>query len=134
MSPTNLEVVRDHYAATNERDFARAMAYYDLDVELVVPPAYLDAGSHKGRDAVGAWFGDWIGTFDHLARFDVKEMTELDGGAVLVMADYHGRGRLSGAEVHGTVLWLYRFRGEKIARVEGYESRDAALEAAVARA
>lgn len=95
MSQTNLEVVRDQYAATNERDF-----------------------------------GDWISTFDQLPRFDVKEMSELEDGAVLVMVDYNARGRLSGAEVRGNVLWLYRVRGEKITHVEGYESRDAALKAA----
>jgi ketosteroid isomerase-like protein len=32
MSQENLGVVEEHYAATNERDFARAMAHYDIDV------------------------------------------------------------------------------------------------------
>jgi ketosteroid isomerase-like protein len=123
-------VVRDQYAATNERDFTRAMAHYDVDVELVVPPGFLEPGEFKGRDAVGSWFGGWFSSFDRDGRFDVKEMTELDGGAVLLVADYHARGRVSGAEVRGTVVWLYGFRQGKIARVEGYASRDEALEAA----
>jgi ketosteroid isomerase-like protein len=126
----NLEAVRDHYAATNERDFTRAMAHYDVDVELVVPPGFLEPGEFKGRHAVGSWFGDWFSSFDRNSRFDVTEITELDGGAVLLVADYHARGRTSGAEVRGTVIWLYRFRRGKIARVEGYASRDEALKAA----
>jgi ketosteroid isomerase-like protein len=129
MSQENLGVIRDHYAATNERDFTRAMAYYDVDVELVVPPGYLEPGEYNGRHAVGAWFGDWFSSFDRDARFDVTEMTELDDGAVLLVANHHARGRISGAEVHGTVVWLYHFRRGKIARVEGYVSRAAALEA-----
>jgi ketosteroid isomerase-like protein len=129
MSQENLDVVRDQYAATNERDFTRAMAHFDVDVELVAPPGYLEPGEYKGRDAVGAWFGDWFSSFDRDARFDVKEMTELDGGAVLLVADHHARGRTSGAEVHGTVVWLYGFRRGKIARVEGYATRVEALEA-----
>jgi hypothetical protein len=40
MAHENVAVIRDHYAATNERDFARAMAHYDVDVELLAPPAY----------------------------------------------------------------------------------------------
>jgi ketosteroid isomerase-like protein len=127
MSQENLGVVEDQYAATNERDFARAMAHYDIDVELIVPRGFLEPGDYKGRDAVGAWFGDWFSSFDRDGRFDVKEMTELDGGAVLLVADYHARGRSSGIEVHGTVVWLYAFRQGKIARVEGYASRADAL-------
>ena len=32
MSQENVEIVRDHYAATNERDFTRAMSHYAEDV------------------------------------------------------------------------------------------------------
>ena len=130
MAHEHLAVIRDHYAATNERDFTRAMAHYDVDVELLAPPAYLESGEFKGRDAVGAWFADWFSSFDRDAHFDVKEMTELDDGAVLLVADYHARGRRSGVGLHHTVVWLYRFSRGKIARVEGYASRDEALEAA----
>jgi ketosteroid isomerase-like protein len=130
VSQENLGVVEDQYAATNERDFARAMEHFDIEVELVVPPGFLDPGEYKGRDAVGAWFGDWFSSFDRNGRFDVKELTELDGGAVLLVADFHARGRSSGIEVHGTVVWLYGLRRGKIARVEGYASRVEALEAA----
>ena len=49
MSRQNVEVVRDQFAATNERDFARAMSYYAEDVELVVDPeAFLEAGVVQG--------------------------------------------------------------------------------------
>jgi ketosteroid isomerase-like protein len=129
MSQENIGVVRDQYAATNERDFARAMAHYDADVELVVSPGYIDPGEYKGRDAVGAWFGDWFTSFDRDARFDVNEMTELDDSTVLLVADHHARGRSSGVEVHGTVVWLYSFRRGKIARVEAYATRGEALKA-----
>jgi ketosteroid isomerase-like protein len=129
MSHENLAVIRDQYAATNERDWARAMAHYDVDVELVVPEGFLEPGGYKGRDAVGAWFGDWFSSFDRDGRFDVTETRELDGGAVLLVAEYHARGRISGVEVHGSVVWLYGFRRGRIARVEGYASRDEALKA-----
>jgi ketosteroid isomerase-like protein len=130
MSQANIEVVRDQYAATNERDFARAMAHYDVDVELLVPPGYLQPGEFRGREAVGAWFGDWFSSFDLDARFEVKEITELEDGAVLLVADHRARGRISGAEVQTTVIWLYGLRRGRIARVAGYASRDEALSAA----
>ena len=35
MSEDNVDVVRDHFAATNERNFRRAMSHYTENVELV---------------------------------------------------------------------------------------------------
>jgi ketosteroid isomerase-like protein len=125
----NIEVIRDQYTATNERDFDRAMSHYDDEVELIVHLPDIRAGRFKGRDATGRWFGDWLSSFDRDARFDVREVTELEDGSVLLVADHHARGRASGAEVHGTVVWLYRLRNRKIIRVDGYPSRDEALEA-----
>ncbi len=132
MSQENLGVVRDQYAATNERDFERVMSHYADDVELVVPrdSGYLQTGTFRGRDAVGSWFGDWLSSFQRDARFDIEELTELGNGAILVLAAHHARGRASGVEVHGTVVWLYHLSQGKIARVEGFKSRDAALKAA----
>jgi ketosteroid isomerase-like protein len=125
----NVEVVRDHYAATNERDFARAMSQYAEDVELVVPPsAYVHAGTFRGRDAVGRWFGDWFATFDKDARFQIRDLIDVDESSVLLVATHRARGRVSGVPTEGTVTWLYRLRDGKIACVEGFESRAEALE------
>jgi ketosteroid isomerase-like protein len=130
MSERNVDVIRDQYEAVNDRDFERAMSHYADDVELVVPRGvYLASGTFHGRDAVGRWFGDWFETFDRDARFDVREITELKDGSILLVADHHARGRVSGAEVHGTIVWVYRLRNEKIVGVEGYATRDDALEA-----
>jgi ketosteroid isomerase-like protein len=130
MSQENVEIVLDHYAATNERDFERVMSQYADDVELVAREPWIHAGRFKGREAVGRWFGDWLSTFDRNARFDVKEARELPTGAVLVVADHRARGRASGVEVHGTLVWVYRLREGMITRVEGFPSREEALEAA----
>ena len=130
MSEENVEVVRDQFAATNERDFRRAMTYYADDVELVVhPDAFLDRGVFQGRDAVGQWFADWFLTFEPGYHLEIEEARDL-GDLVLLSARHHGRGRTSGAEVHGQTGYLYTLRAGKIVRVELYPSRTEALEAA----
>jgi ketosteroid isomerase-like protein len=130
MSQENVEVVRDQFAATNERDFTRAMSHYADDVELIVrPDAFLEAGTFKGREAVGEWFGDWFRTFQPGYHFDLEEARDL-GDTVLLVASHHGHGRTSGAEVHGKTAYLFRLRGGKVVRAELYPSRDDALEAA----
>ncbi len=130
MSQQNVEVVCDQFAATNERDFPRAMSHYAEDVELVVDrEAFLEGGTYKGRQAVGQWFADWFTTFEPGYRFDVEEARDL-GDVVFLVAAHHGRGRSSGAEVHGQTGYLYRLRDGKIVRVELYSSHADALEAA----
>jgi ketosteroid isomerase-like protein len=133
MSQPDLDIVLDHFAATNERDFPRAMSYYAAEVELVVhPDAYLEAGTYSGRDAVGEYFGNWFRTFEPGYRFDITEARDL-GGVVLLVATHHGHGRASGVEVHGETAYLYTVRDGQIVRAELYRDRAAALEAARAR-
>lgn len=61
MSQDNVKVVRDQFAAVNERDFPRAMSHYAEDVVLVVDrSAFLESVTFKGRDAVGQWFAEMV--------------------------------------------------------------------------
>ena len=128
MSQENVEIVRDQYAATNERDFRRAMSHYAEDVEMVIPSG-IRAGTFKGRQAVGDWFGDWLATFDRDARFDIEEIIDLDDCSVLLVATHHASGRASGVEVEEPVIWFVRLRGGKITYLKTYESRVEALKA-----
>ena len=126
----NVDVVREQFAATNERDFPRAMSYYAEDVELVVDPeAFVEDGIFTGREAVGQWFANWFTTFEPGYHFDIEETQEL-GDVVLLIATHHGRGRSSGLEVRGRTGYLYTVRDAKIVRVEIHRSPAAALEAA----
>jgi ketosteroid isomerase-like protein len=131
--PEDVEVVRDQFTAVNERDWPRAMDLYTEDVELMVDPeAFLDAGTFKGREVVGEWFGNWFRTFEPGYRFEIEEARSL-GDCVLLVATHQGRGRSSGIEVQGQTGYLYKLRGDKIARVEIYKTRTDALAAAGVR-
>jgi ketosteroid isomerase-like protein len=128
MSQANLEIVRDQYAATNERDFSRAMSHYAEDVELIIPTG-IRAGTFKGRQAVGAWFGDWFATCDRDARFDIEEIVEPDDTSVLLIAKHHASARASGVEVEEEVIWVYRLTVGKVTHLKAYDSRTEALAA-----
>jgi ketosteroid isomerase-like protein len=130
VSQENVEVVLDQFAAVNERDFPRAMSHYAEEVELVVhPDAFLEGGTFKGREAVGEWFGDWFRTFEPGYRFEIDEARDM-GDLVYLLASHGGRGRTSGAEVHGQTGYLYGLRGGKIVRAELFSSGAEALAAA----
>ncbi len=132
MSQHNIDVLHDQFAATNERDFARAMSHYADEVVLYVSPgAFLESGTFEGRDAVGEWFANWFATFEPGYRFEIEEARDL-GDRVFLGATHRGRGRTSGAEVSGRTGYLYTFRGGKIVRCELYATPAEALAAAQA--
>ena len=117
MSEVAVAVVQEQFAATNQRDFARAMELYADDVSMEVRGG-LNPGSWEGKEAVGAWFGDWLGTFEAGYHFEIEEARDLGNGRVFLHATHGGRGRGSGAEVHGETTYLYRVRDGLITRVE----------------
>jgi ketosteroid isomerase-like protein len=134
MSRANVEVVLEQFAATNDRDFGRAMELYAEDVELFVHrEAFLESGTFRGQDAVGAWFGNWFGTFEPGYHFDVEEARDL-GDVVVLIASHHGRGRGSGVEVEGATGYVYDVRDGKVAYVGLYPTPGDAVEAAERRA
>ena len=130
MTSENIEVIRDQFAATNERDFGRAMGHYDADVELVVHPnAFLQSGTYSGRDAVGAYFGDWFATFEPGYHLEIEDARDF-GHVVFLQASHDGHGRASGAAVSGRTGYLYTLRERKIVRVEMFATAAEALESA----
>jgi ketosteroid isomerase-like protein len=125
----DVEVVRDQFEAVNERDFQRAMDHYAEDVVLVVAESGPEPGTYEGKETVGRWFGNWFQSFARDYRFDIDEARDL-GEVVFLHAWHGGRGRVSGVEVRGELSYLYQVRDGKVARVEIYQTRDQALEAA----
>jgi ketosteroid isomerase-like protein len=123
-------VVREQFAATNERDFDRAMDMYADDVVLVVDAGWgITSGTFEGKAAVGEWFGDWFRQFGDDYHFEITEARDLGGGVVLVAARHGGSGRASGAAVGGESGYLYRVVGDKIVQVELCVTSAEAMEA-----
>jgi|GEM_PF-1156261 uncharacterized protein len=126
----HVEIVRGQFEATNRRDFTTAMDAYAEEVVLVVAPdlAPLNAGTFRGREAVGDWFGDWFRSFAGDYRFDIEEAFAV-AERVFVFARHHGRGRASGVALDWSVFYVYTVRAGKVTRVEMYADRADALEA-----
>jgi ketosteroid isomerase-like protein len=126
-----IDVVRDQFAATNERNFERAMDLYADDVMLVVGEGWgITSGTYQGKGAVGEWFGDWFRQFSDDYHFDITEARDLGGGGVFLAAEHGGTGRASGATVGGESGYLYRVADGKIVRVQLFATPEDALEAA----
>ena len=61
MSQENVAVVREQFEATNRREFARPMADWADDIEVVeTREGDIRSGTYAGREAVGEFFGAWF--------------------------------------------------------------------------
>ena len=126
-----VDVVREQFGATNERDFERAMDLYADDVVLVVDEGWgIASGTYEGKAAVGEWFGDWFRQFAPGYYFDIIETRDLGGGGVLLVARHGGAGRASGVAVGGETGYLYRVVDGQVVRVELFSTSAGAVEAA----
>jgi ketosteroid isomerase-like protein len=131
VSQDPVDLVREQFAATNARDFQRAMEIYADDVVLVVSESWgLGSGTYEGKEAVGEWFGDWFRQFAHDYHFDIKEARGLGAGVVFLVAEHGGTGRTSGAPIGAESGYLYRVAEGKIDRVALFPSPAEASEAA----
>lgn len=127
MSHENVEIVREQFEATNRGEFARPMADWADDIELVAEDG-LNAGTYIGRDTVGDWFGDWFRMFGGGVHFDLLKMRGT-GDAVAVAADHRVRGSRSGIELTQTLFYEYRLCDGRIVRIRFHSSWREALEA-----
>jgi ketosteroid isomerase-like protein len=125
-----VEVVKEQFAATNERDFEGAMSFYADDVVMLVNEGFLNTGTFEGKAAVGEWFGDWFRAFGPDYSFEITEAEVLGPELAYLFAVYGGSGRASGVEVRGQSAYLYRVEDGKITRVQLFPTREEAMEAA----
>jgi ketosteroid isomerase-like protein len=127
MSQKNVEIVCNVLDAFHGSDAEAALAFFDSEVvvDFSLRP---DSGITHGVEAFAAMVTDWTATFDDF-REETDEIRDL-GDRVLAVATQRGRGKGSGVEVEHQYAWLYEFSGDRITRLNGYNSVAEALEAA----
>lgn len=131
MSQADVDVVLEQFAATNARDFPRAMEIYADDVILDVDRDWsIASGIYEGKAAVGDWFGDWFRTFGADVHFEITDTRDLGDGLVYLYVEIEGSGRTSGAMTQMKTSYLYRVANGRITRVGLFPDPADALEAA----
>jgi ketosteroid isomerase-like protein len=131
MSEENVKVVKASYEAFARGGLDRFMDYFTDDVEyrVLAGAGSLELGPIYGKDAVRAYFRDWIDTFDGFWQ-ELVELIDAGGGTVFTEERYGGHARLSGVETDQANWTVFTIRDGKIAGGSEYETREEALEAA----
>jgi ketosteroid isomerase-like protein len=131
MLEENVEVVKAAYEAFAREGLDRFMEHLTDDIEyrVLAGGGSLELGALHGKDAVRAYFQDWIDTFD---GFWMELVELIDAGGVTVFTEerYGGHASLSGVETDQANWTVFTIRDGKIAGGGEYLTREQALEAA----
>ena len=119
----NLEVVREMLDDYIRGDYEAALPAFTQDVEVVTALERFHGPAGVVKEA-RRWEEMWT---DY--RFEVEGL--IDAGDKVVLL-YHqvGKAQESGVEIDERAGWVYTLREGKIARVEMFQDREAALRAA----
>ena len=129
MSEENVEIVKVAYEAFASGGLDPWVEQFAEDVEYrAVEGAIDDVGPIHGREALRAYFQDWIDMFDGFWQ-QLVELIDAGGDTVFTAERFGGRARLSGVEADSPNWTVFTIRDGKIAAAHEYETREQALEA-----
>ena len=124
MAQENVEIVREAYDAYSRGDYDRLAGIHDPHIVVIS----LEDGALYGNDAVLANYERWNEAWEG-AETTLEEVIG-HGDRVFLAARFHARGRASGVEVDTRLYEVFTLRDGKVLRIDEYEHRADALEAA----
>jgi ketosteroid isomerase-like protein len=126
MSKSRAEVLRELNESFNSG--ADWIHFYDPDAEFEMPPEWPEEATYRGHEGLRKALALWRENFD---EYHWEEDQLIDGPDCIVGL-YHQRGRIKRTDtwIDQKIGCVWQFRGERIIRVRGFISWEAALEAA----
>jgi len=128
MSRENLEIVRRGWEAYERGDLSEALEGLSPELVTSVAPPLPVAGTYHGREGILQVTLDWAEGFDELV---VTASEFIDAGDRIVVRTLHrSRGATSGALVEADVWYVFTVRAGQAVRVDIFNERSEALQAA----
>ena len=124
-----MDIVRAMHPAFNRADRDWFFSQCHPDVEWMAAREDPDAATHRGREAIERYFGQWSEEMITSLRIEGTEYVGA-GDSVFTWILITGRGAGSGVPVEMEQAQVWRFCGGKVARVEEYFDREEGLAAA----
>jgi ketosteroid isomerase-like protein len=126
MTQANVDRLRrsvEHFVATGEPEWAvldESVEVHDHDI--------LDAGEYRGLAGYARWLEDWASAW---AEFSLEPVEYLDAGeSAIVVFHMRAKGAGSGITVERQDALVCRMRDLNAVRIDYYNNREQALEAA----
>jgi ketosteroid isomerase-like protein len=126
MSQENVEVVRKLYELQGKPEIWELLDPHIVWINYASAPETRPYVGHEGVREWMAAFQPHVGTFD----FELIEVIDAGGDQVVAVHNVTATGVTSGAPVEQTGCALITLVNQKIVRLQGFETRAKALEAA----
>jgi ketosteroid isomerase-like protein len=124
----NIELVREGLAAFTRGEFERLAEFVQPDMVSFRASPLPGPQTYLGAAGVLEMYDDWTAEF---GKFDMDFVEFADAGErVIVEMVQRATGKASGATVEARFWIVYTLREKKISRMDVYNSREQALEAA----
>jgi ketosteroid isomerase-like protein len=128
MSEENVELVRAVYARWSHGDFRATLDVVDPLVLFVQRPPLPESGTYLGIERLIEYTRGFLESWSHIT-IEAEEIAHADGSVVATVRQ-RGVGSGSGAETDLRYFQVWSFRGRKVIRLENFQERAEALEAA----
>jgi ketosteroid isomerase-like protein len=127
MSQENVEIIRGQYAASDPSRWFDALDE-EIEIDFTGQPVP-DSAVIRGKENVIHWFRRWWATWDDYT-LEIAEIFDPDDDTVVVVHDERGRGKGSGVQLERRWAAVYTLRAGSLVRIETFNTREEALEAA----
>ena len=130
MSEQNVELLTRALEAFNERDMETLVKVTSPDFEFAPYLAtVIETTTYWGHEGLDKYFADAESAWKEIhVRFD--DLRDAGDALVFASGELYGRGRASGLEVRVPLAWVAEVRNGKVTRLQSYETKAEALEAA----
>ena len=129
MSPENVALAREAYAAYNREGITGILAYLDPEVEWRNPVESPNAGVFVGHEGVLEWQRLADEAFEEM-QFEPERIEELPDGRILAVVRFRFRARAGDIDAEVPFAHLIAWRHGMATAVRMYTSEAAALDAA----
>jgi ketosteroid isomerase-like protein len=128
VSEQNLKLVRALFEAVDDGDLRAAGDFMHPDFEMSQLPLHPEAGTYRGQRAARESIDAWTGTFEDF-RWEAEEFIAA-GDRIVVVVREVGRARGADVALDHRYGALFTIRDGRIARLQWFDDKDQALDAA----
>jgi ketosteroid isomerase-like protein len=122
----NVELARKGMHAYNQGDFGAVLELFSSDIEVYVPPSFMNSGRFHGHEGFMEWIAHWNEAWESF-EIQVMDVEPIGDRFVVLEAHQQGRGRGSGVPVEQDVIYVYEMSGAECVYLSVHPDRDAAL-------
>ena len=128
MSQENVEIVRAIHDEWEQGNLGAGREFYDRDIVFLPRRDLPHPGRRLGPEGIRDWMRQWLEAWVDFTL--TAEELIAAGESVIVRVRQRGTGKASEAPVELTFFQVWTFRGRSVIRIEQFETRHEALEAA----